>query len=113
MNHLNLKYLWLSWLILIMSACTSKQYKINKLGAIDPIHEIGSPLFDRITIHLNQDYYQADKFVITTNNNEKDSPYIISSTLNDKPLKNWFIRHSDINKVATLHFEMSNQPKCL
>ena len=35
-------------------------------AAIDPIYEIGSPIFDKITIKLNNDYYLADEFVIET-----------------------------------------------
>lgn len=76
----------------------------------DPIYEIGSPVFDQVTIHLNPKYFKAKTFVIKTNSNNSDSPYIENANLNGQPLKTWHIRHSDIQKGAKLEFDMSNQP---
>lgn len=76
----------------------------------DPIYEIGSPVFDQVTIHLNTNYFKAKTFVIKTNGNNSDSPYIENANLNGQPLKTWHIRHSDIQKGAKLEFEMSNKP---
>jgi len=76
----------------------------------DPIYEIGSPVFDKVTIHLNQKFYKARVFSIETKNNGANSPYIQSATLNGKPLKNYYFRHSDINNGAKLVLNMSNIP---
>jgi len=77
----------------------------------DPIYEIGSPVFDKVTIHLNPDYYQADTFEIITTNNGSDAPYIQSTTLNGNPLDTFYFRHSHINAGARLTIEMGNQAK--
>jgi predicted alpha-1,2-mannosidase len=76
----------------------------------DPIYEIGSPVFDQVTIRLNTNYFKAKAFIIKTNRNNSNSPYIEKANLNGEPLKTWHIRHSDIQKGAKLEFEMSNKP---
>jgi len=63
-----------------------------------------------VTIHLNPKYFKAKTFVIKTNGNNSDSPYIENANLNGLPLKTWQIRHSNIQKGAKLEFEMSNKP---
>jgi len=76
----------------------------------DPIYEIGSPVFDKVNIHLNPRYYKAKIFSIETTNNGIHSPYISTATLNGKPLNNWFLRHSDIRNGALLKLKMSRNP---
>jgi predicted alpha-1,2-mannosidase len=76
----------------------------------DPIYEIGSPVFDKVTIHLNQKYYKVKTFSIETTNNDSNSPYIQSATINGKPLNNYYFRHSDIQKGAKLKVEMGDEP---
>ncbi len=43
------------------------------------IYEIGSPLFEHITMHLDQRYYPGRTFVIGARNNSKDNIYIHSA----------------------------------
>lgn len=52
----------------------------------DPSLAIGSPLFDRIVIHLDPAYYPGGKFEIETENNVSGNLYIESLELNGKPL---------------------------
>lgn len=76
----------------------------------DPVYEIGSPVFDKVIIHLNPDYYKAEEFCIMANNNSDSSTYIQSALLDGKPLDKYYIRHSDINKGAKLELNMSSKP---
>ncbi len=76
----------------------------------DPVYEIGSPVFNTITIHLNSKYYNAKEFTIKTNNNGVNSPYVQSAKLNDKPLTKYYINHSAINAGAKLELNMGIQP---
>lgn len=76
----------------------------------DPIYEIGSPVFDKVTIHMDPKYYQAKEFIIETGKNAPHSPYIQTAKLNGRPMTTWFIRHSDIQKGAMLYFEMGDSP---
>ena len=79
-------------------------------AAIDPIYEIGSPIFDKITIKLNKDYYLAGEFVIETNNNSSENRYIQSATLDGKTLnKSWFF-HKDLIDGGKLMLNMGDEP---
>ena len=47
-----------------------------------PEFGISSPLFDKITISLNEKYYPGKQFVIETENNSQDNIYIQSMSVN-------------------------------
>ncbi len=75
-----------------------------------PIYEIGSPLFETATIHLDTKYYSGDTFTIRAKNNSPENVYIQSATLNGKPLnKPWFY-HSELVKGGVLDLEMGPSP---
>ena len=79
-------------------------------AAMDPIYEIGSPIFDKITIKLNNDYYSAEEFIIETNDNSSANRYIQSATLDGKPLnKSWFF-HKELVDGGKLILQMGNEP---
>ncbi|MGM0532490.1 MAG: GH92 family glycosyl hydrolase [Bacteroidota bacterium] len=79
-------------------------------AAVKPVYEIGSPLFDKITIHLDSDYYSGETFVIETRNNSKENIYVQSATLNGESLaKPWFY-HSELAKGGKLVLEMGPEP---
>lgn len=68
----------------------------------EPIYEITSPIFDKVTIHLNKHYYNGDHFVIKAQNNSAENMYIQSATLNGKVLdKPWFY-HRELVSGGTL-----------
>ena len=75
-----------------------------------PIYEIGSPVFEKITIHLDDKYYPGGKFIIEAKNVSSDNRYIQSATLDDKPLnKPWFY-HSDLVDGGKLVLKMGPKP---
>nr|MDA3881519.1 GH92 family glycosyl hydrolase [Prolixibacteraceae bacterium] len=76
----------------------------------NPKYEIGSPVFDKVTIYLHPGYYQGKTFVIEAQNNSAHAPYIQSATLNGKVLDKWYIRHSDIAAGAHLKLIMDENP---
>jgi predicted alpha-1,2-mannosidase len=76
----------------------------------DPKYEFGSPLFDKITIHLQPRYYKSEKLVIAAQNNSSTSVYIQEIILNGQPLHDFYFRHSDINKGATVVLKMGEKP---
>ena len=61
---------------------------------INPVYEITSPLFDRITLTLNKDYYPGEKFEIITKNNSEMNMYIRKATFNGKAWDDCTIPHS-------------------
>jgi predicted alpha-1,2-mannosidase len=76
----------------------------------DPVYQIGSPLFDRVTIQLHPDYHPGRSFVIETSNNSDQNRYIQSLRLNGKPLSRYFLRHSEIVSGGRLQLEMGPKP---
>lgn len=85
-------------------------FEMNGGTAINPWYEIGSPIFDKITIHLDQNYYPGKKFEIIAKNNSKENIYIQNVTLNGENLmKPWFY-HSELIKGGRLILEMGSEP---
>jgi predicted alpha-1,2-mannosidase len=85
-------------------------FEMNSGAEQRPVVELGSPIFDKITIHLDTDYYKGRTFGIEVKNNSPENCYIQSATLNGKPLtKQWFY-HDEITGGGTLILEMGNIP---
>ena len=84
-----------------------------------PYYEITSPIFDRVTIHLNRQFYDAaegcpedgaDAFVIETENNAPENAYIQSATLDGQSLeKPWFF-HGDLSRGGILKIVLGSEP---
>lgn len=78
--------------------------------AANPRYEITSPVYQKVTIHLDDTYYSGKDFVIEAHHNSQENIYIQSATLNGKPLtKPWFY-HSDLIKGGKLILEMGKEP---
>ncbi len=67
---------------------------------------IGSPLFDKVTINLEN----GKKFTVVANNNSIDNPYIQSVSLNGKPYQKSYLKYEDIMQGSEIVFEMGNKP---
>jgi predicted alpha-1,2-mannosidase len=67
---------------------------------------IGSPLFDKITLALEN----GNEFVITANDNCYNNFYIQEATLNGKDFDQPWISHATIMDGGTLEFYMGDQP---
>ena len=85
-------------------------FDVKGLTDSSPSMQIGSPLFDEITIRLNPKYYKGKQFTIKTVNNSKTNIYIQSGTLNDKAQTTPFIKFSDIVNGGSLVLNMGNKP---
>ena len=85
-------------------------FDVKGLTDTDPSMQIGSPLFDKITIKLNPEYYRGKQFVVQTVNNSKDNIYVQNATLNGKAQNNPFIKFSDIVNGGKLILNMSDKP---
>lgn len=86
-------------------------FDVKGLTDQEPAFGIGSPLFDKITIDLNNKYYAGKQFVIETENNSRDNIYIQSMSLNDSDLHKTFVPFSKIVKGGSLKMKMGNRPK--
>ena len=79
-------------------------------AAADPTYEITSPVFDKVEISLNNDYYPGKTFTIITHNNSDRNMYIQSAHLNGKPLNKYYFSHADFIKGGVLELEMGPEP---
>ncbi|MDP4237861.1 MAG: GH92 family glycosyl hydrolase [Bacteroidota bacterium] len=73
--------------------------------------ELTSPIFDRITISLDADYYAGKKFVIEAVNNSPKNCYIKSASLNGVKLKEPRIPFEAIKNGGKLILTMDSDPK--
>ncbi len=72
--------------------------------------DLTSPLFEKITIKLNPDYYKGKEFVIRARNNSKENRYIENIRLNGRQIDGFRIRFADIVNGGTLELKMSDKP---
>ncbi len=89
----------------------SAWYVLSALGfyAVTPgldYFVIGSPLFDKATIHLEN----GKNFTVIAQDNRPDHPYIQKVTLNEKEYTRSFIRYQDILNGSVLRFTMGASP---
>ncbi len=90
---------------------TSAWYVFSALGfyPVCPAttqYVLGSPLFRKMTIHLDN----GKKFVITAQNNSAVNKFTSSVLLNGKPWNRNWIDHTDIMKGGRLEINMSATP---
>lgn len=76
----------------------------------DAKYQIGSPLFDRITLALDNAYYPGTEFVIDVENNSPDNRFIQKATLNGQVLNRRYLTHSEITNGGELKLVMGNKP---
>jgi predicted alpha-1,2-mannosidase len=79
----------------------------------EPVVDLSSPLFEKITIHLDPAFYPGKTFVVQANNNSAENIYIQQATLNGKPIKEPWIPFGDIVRGGVLRYEMGPEPSAL
>lgn len=85
-------------------------FEMNGGTSTDPVYEIGSPIFDKVTIKLDPNYYPGKQFEIITKNNSKVNIYIQSATLNGIKLEKPWFYHRELVKGGSLILEMGPNP---
>lgn len=93
-------------------------YVLASMGLFDvqggtnaqPTMQIGSPMFSKITIHLNKNYYPGDSFSIITENNSDSAVYVQNAELNGHALSTCFISLQDIIHGGSLKLNMGEAP---
>lgn len=84
---------------------------IHPIAPGDNKYQITSPVFNKIKINLDADYYTGKTFEIVANNNSEENVYIQSIKLNGKTLDRYWITHQEITKGGVLEMEMGSEPK--
>lgn len=85
-------------------------FDVKGLTEIDPSLQIASPLFDKITIKLNKDYYKGDTFVIETKNNSKENIYIESIDLNGAEYNSVHLDYAKVVDGGKMVITLSDKP---
>lgn len=90
---------------------TSAWYVFSALGFYPvtpgvPEYVIGSPLFDKVTMHLQN----GNAFTIEAENNKDKNHFIQSMRLNNALYNNTWIDYDEIQKGGSLHFKMDSIP---
>jgi predicted alpha-1,2-mannosidase len=71
-----------------------------------PVYDVGSPVFDKATIHLKN----GKDFVILANHNSHENKYVQSIRLNGHTLNQIWFRHANIADGGTLELTMGDTP---
>lgn len=61
-------------------------FELDGGAAAESTYEITSPIFEKITIQLNPNYYPGDQFIIETKNISKDNLYMITYIYREQSL---------------------------
>jgi predicted alpha-1,2-mannosidase len=85
-------------------------FETNGGAGVKPFYEIGSPLFEKITIQLDPKYYKGKTFTIIAKGVSDVNQYVQSAQLDGKPLtKPWFY-HADLVDGGSLVLQMGARP---
>ena len=85
-------------------------FSVNGGCAQRPFYEITSPIFDRVTIHLDPDYYTAETFVIEAERSGPEDLYIQSADLNGRPLNSPWFYHDELARGGKLRVVLGPEP---
>jgi len=77
---------------------------------VNPIYEIGSPLFEKIVIDFGRRYDRGKTFVIEATNASRVNKYVQSAKLNGKELISFNFPASELLKGGKLDLEMGSEP---
>ncbi len=74
-------------------------------------YEITSPVFERVDITLDPDFYTGGKFTVIARNNSPANVYIKSLRLNGRTLDRLWITHDEITSGGVLEMEMTAESR--
>jgi predicted alpha-1,2-mannosidase len=77
---------------------------------VNPIYELGSPLYQKIVLHLSKQYYAGKTFTIEAPNASRENRYIQSAELNGAPLNRWWISQKDVVNGGKLVLKLGPKP---
>lgn len=75
----------------------------------EPYYTLTSPIFDRITIKLDKQYWGQEKLVIEAKHKDQQSVYIKKMELGGKPIKDYRISHESLLKGGFLFMELGSE----
>lgn len=85
-------------------------FDVKGLTEIDPKFQIGAPLFDKVTVRLNKDYYPGEKFVIEAKKQAVGDCYLQDISLNNRPQDTVQLPFSEVVKGGKLVLGLGASP---
>lgn len=85
-------------------------FDVKGLTEIDPKFQIGAPLFDKVTVRLNKDYYPGEKFVIEAKKQAVGDCYLQHISLNNRPQDTVQLPFSEVVKGRKLVLGLGASP---
>lgn len=85
-------------------------FEVDGGAAAKPVYEMTTPIFDKVTIHLDNRYYSGQTFEIITENNSEKNMYIQSAKLNGANWDNCWFYHDDFVKGGKLVLSLGDKP---
>lgn len=86
-------------------------FQMNGGTEKNPEYQIGSPLFDKVTIKLNPDFYTGETFIIEALNNSMSNVFVNKVMYNNQPIEDYRITHKQITEGGKLVLEMTDEVK--
>ena len=81
-------------------------FQMNGGTEENPRYELGSPIFDQITVKLHPKYYPGKLLTIKTIGNSDKNRYILSADFNGKKIDELSLKHRDLVKGGVLTLKM-------
>jgi predicted alpha-1,2-mannosidase len=78
--------------------------------SVNPVYEIGSPLFQKVEIDLGNRFGRGGKFTIIAHNSSRKNMYVQSAILNGKKLESCIFPAGELLKGGDLILEMGPEP---
>lgn len=84
-------------------------FDVKGLASTEPTFSLGAPLFDKVTIKLNPQYYPGKEFIIQTTGAKGRNPnaYVQSYVLNGQPVEGVHIPFEAVAQGGTLEVQMT------
>lgn len=76
-----------------------------------PDYVLTSPVFDKVTLHLDKKHYPKGDLVITSKHANPESIYIQEIKVGGKKKKGYTISHQDLVNAGTLEYTLGETPK--
>ncbi|MBS2210085.1 GH92 family glycosyl hydrolase [Carboxylicivirga mesophila] len=77
----------------------------------DMNYTLSSPVFDKVTIHLNKEIYQKEKIIIEADRKSVNDIYIKGIEINGSPYNRYFISHKDLIELGHIKYKLGAAPK--
>jgi putative membrane protein len=85
-------------------------FQVRGGAALEPVYEVTSPVFQRVTFHLDRRYYPGERFEIIARGSSARNPYIQSATLDGESLEKPWFYHRQLVDGGSLVLELGPEP---